>query len=77
MKIPADYVVDEVPNPVDLNTDFASYRSEVKVDGNPVRYSREYVVKKLSIDASQYTDLQKFEGEINADESRSAVLKKQ
>ena len=77
VRIPAGYVVDEVPDPVDLNTDFASYRSEVKVDGNTVHYSREYVVKKLSLDASQYADLQKFEGEINADENRSAVLKKQ
>ncbi len=77
VKIPAGYTVDEVPDPVDLDTDFASYRSQVKVDGNTLHYSREYVLKKLSLDAGQYADLQKFEGEINADENRSAVLKKQ
>jgi hypothetical protein len=77
VKIPSGYTVDEVPDPVHLDTDFASYQSEVKVDGNTLHYSREYVVKKLSLDASKYEELQKFEGQINADENRSAVLKKQ
>jgi transglutaminase-like putative cysteine protease len=77
VKIPAGYSVDEVPDPVHLDTDFASYTSEVKVDGDMLHYSREYVVKKLSLDAGQYEDLEKFEGQINADENRSAVLKKQ
>jgi hypothetical protein len=75
--LPSGYAVDEVPDPVKLDTDFASYTSEVKVDGNVLRYSREYVVKKLTVDAGEYESLQKFEGEINADENRSAVLKKQ
>ncbi|MBB6142266.1 transglutaminase-like putative cysteine protease [Silvibacterium bohemicum] len=75
--LPSGYAVDEVPDPVKLDTDFASYTSEVKVDGNVLHYSREYVVKKLSLDAGEYESLQKFEGEINADENRSAVLKKQ
>ena len=77
VKIPSGYTVDEVPDPVHLDTDFASYQSEVKVDGNTLHYSREYVVKKLSLDASKYAELQKFEGQINADENRNAVLKKQ
>ena len=77
VKIPSGFTVDEVPDPVHLDTDFASYKSEVKVDGNILHYTREYVVKKLSLEASQYEDLQKFEGQINADENRSAVLKKQ
>jgi hypothetical protein len=60
-----------------LDTDYASYRSEVKVDGSVLHYSRDYVVKKLSLDAAEYANLQKFEGEIYAEENRSAVLKKQ
>jgi hypothetical protein len=35
------------------------------------------VVKKLSLDAAEYANLQKFEGEIYAGENRSAVLNKQ
>jgi len=77
VKVPSGYLIDEVPDPVRLDTSFASYRSEVRVDGNTLHYSREYVVKKLTLDAGQYADLEKFEGEIDADENRSAVLKKQ
>jgi hypothetical protein len=75
--IPAGYAVDEVPDPVSVDVGFASYKSEVKVNGNTMHYSREYTVKKLEIAADQYGDLEKLEGQINADENRSAVLKKQ
>jgi hypothetical protein len=75
--IPAGYAADEVPDPVNVDVGFASYRSEVKVNGNVLHYSREYMVKKLEIAPDQYVDLEKLEGQINADENRSAVLKKQ
>ena len=77
VRIPAGYAIDEVPDPVNVDAGFASYRSEVKVDGNTLRYSREYVLKKLDLDPDQYAALKKFEAEVNADENRSAVLKKQ
>jgi hypothetical protein len=35
------------------------------------------VLKKLDLDPDQYADLKKFEAEVNTDENRSAVLKKQ
>ncbi|HEX3472655.1 MAG TPA: DUF3857 domain-containing protein [Silvibacterium sp.] len=77
VRIPAGYAIDEVPDPVNVDVGFASYRSEVKVDGNTLHYSREYVLKKLDLDPDQYADLKKFEAEVNTDENRSAVLKKQ
>lgn len=76
VKIPAGYTVDELPDPVDVDTGFASYHSEVKADGNVLHYSREYVVKKLELSAEQYPELKKFEGAVYTDENRSAVLKK-
>jgi hypothetical protein len=77
VRIPAGYAIDEVPDPVNMDVGFASYRSEVKVDGDTLHYSREYVLKKLDLDADQYAALKKFEAEVNTDENRSAVLKKQ
>lgn len=77
VRIPAGYAIDEVPDPVNMDVGFASYRSEVKVDGDTLHYSREYVLKKLNLDADQYAALKKFEAEVNTDENRSAVLKKQ
>jgi hypothetical protein len=77
VRIPAGYAIDEVPDPVNVDVGFASYRSEVKIDGSTLHYSREYVLKKLDLDPDQYSALKKFEAEVNTDENRSAVLKKQ
>ncbi len=77
VRIPAGYAIDEVPDPVNVDVGFASYRSEVKIDGSTLHYSREYVLKKLALDPDQYSALKKFEAEVNTDENRSAVLKKQ
>lgn len=77
VRIPVGYAIDEVPDPVNVDVGFASYRSEVKIDGNTLHYSREYVLKKLDLDPDQYAALKKFEAEVNTDENRSAVLKKQ
>jgi len=76
VKIPAGYKVDDLPDPVNVDTGFASYHSDVKADGDVLHYSREYIVKKLELDASDYAALRKLEGEIYSDENRSAVLKK-
>ncbi|MGA7316637.1 MAG: transglutaminase domain-containing protein, partial [Silvibacterium sp.] len=77
VRIPAGYTIDEVPDPVSVDAGFASYRSEVKINGNTLHYSREYVLKKLDLDPDQYSALKKFEAEVNTDENRSTVLKKQ
>jgi transglutaminase-like putative cysteine protease len=76
VKIPVGYTVDDLPDPVNVDTGFASYHSDVKADGDILHYSREYVVKKLELEADQYPELRKFESEIYTDENRSAVLKK-
>lgn len=74
--LPPGYVVDELPDPVSLDTDFASYHSAVTAEGNTLHYSREYTVKQLQLDASRYDDLRKFSERIAYDEASSAVLKK-
>lgn len=76
VKIPAGYSVDDLPEPVSMETPFASYRSNIKVDGDVLHYSREYIVKKLDLEPADYAELRKFESQIYTDESRSAVLKK-
>lgn len=76
VKIPSGYTVGDLPDPVHVDTGFASYSSVVKADGGMLRYSREYVVKKLDVSADQYPELRKLEDEIYTDENSSAVLKK-
>jgi hypothetical protein len=75
--IPSGYVVDETPDPVDLNVDFASYKSSVSVKGNLLHYEREYVVKDVEIPAAKAADFRKLQSAILDDERSTAVLKKQ
>ena len=76
VSLPKGYIVDDLPDPVNLDVGFASYHSEVKADGNTLHYSREYIVKQVDIAADKYPDVQKLMGTITADENNSAVLKK-
>jgi hypothetical protein len=76
LTLPPGYVVDELPEPVSLDTDFASYHSAVTADGVTLHYTREYTVKQLQLDASRYEDLRKFTERVAYDEATSVVLKK-
>lgn len=76
LTLPPGYVVDELPDPVSLDSDFASYHSAVTADAGAIHYTREYTIKQLQLDASRYDDLRKFSERIAYDEAASAVLKK-
>ena len=75
--LPPGYVVDETPDPVDVDVDFASYHSTVTSQQNRLHYEREYVVKQVEIPAAKAADLRKLESAILTDEKGTAVLKKQ
>jgi transglutaminase-like putative cysteine protease len=74
--LPAGYVVDETPDPVDVDTDFASYHSSISAKGNTLHYEREYVVKKVELPAERAAEFRKLQGAILMDERGTAVLKK-
>lgn len=76
VEIPAGYAVDDKPDPVSLDTPFASYRSQIEVDGNKLRYSREYKRKALEIPPDKIEDFRTFEGKVAADENAAVVFKK-
>lgn len=76
LTLPPGYVVDELPDAVSLDTDFASYHSAVTADATTLHYTREYTVKQLDLPASRYDDLRKFSERVAYDEATSAVLKK-
>ncbi|HEY1256763.1 MAG TPA: transglutaminase-like domain-containing protein, partial [Terracidiphilus sp.] len=75
--IPAGYSIDETPDPVALDLDFASYHSTVTAKGSVLHYEREYVVRQVEIPATRAADFRRLESTILADEKDSAVLKKQ
>ncbi len=76
VKIPAGYIVDDLPDPVDVDTDFASYHSTVKASGDLLHYTREYVVKKVELSPDEYSQLRDLESKIYTDENQNAILKK-
>jgi hypothetical protein len=75
--IPAGYAVDELPDPVAVDLDFASYHATVSTKGNLLHYEREYVVRQVEIPAARYGDFRHMESVILSDEKNAAVLKKQ
>jgi len=69
--------VEDLPDPVNVNLGFADYTSKVQAEGNVLHYTRKYVIKKLSLPASDYAKLRSLEATISEDESNTVVLKKQ
>jgi len=77
IKLPEGYAVDETPDPVNVDMDFASYHSTVTAKSGLLHYEREYVVRQVEIPAARAADFRKLEGAILFDEKGTAVLKKQ
>lgn len=75
--LPEGYLVDEAPDPVGLDLDFASYHSTVTAKENRLHYERELVVKQVELPALRAEDFRKLESAILMDEKGTAVLKKQ
>jgi hypothetical protein len=73
--IPAGYVVDDVPPPVDADYGFASYHAKTEVKGNLIHYSRTFEVKELSVPVARADELKKLYRIIAGDERNTVVLK--
>ena len=75
--LPTGYAVDEMPDPVMLDTDFASYHSTFTAKDNVLRYERDYLVKKVELPAEKQPEFRHLESAILSDERATVVLKKQ
>ena len=76
IQLPPGYVVDDLPDPMQIDVGFASYKSKFEAVGSTPRYSREYVIRDPYIGSEHLADLHKFESVIVEDENANAVLKK-
>jgi hypothetical protein len=72
--LPPGFTVEDVPAPMKAESDFASYTSLVKVDGNKIHYTRTYQVKQVMVPLDKLDELKKFNRQIAADERSSVVL---
>ncbi len=73
--LPSGYVVDELPPPTDADYSFGSYHSKTVAEGNVLRYTRSYEIKKVDVPLSEVEDLKKFYRIIATDERSAAILK--
>jgi len=73
--MPAGYVVDDLPPPVDVDYSFASYHSKTEVAGNVLKYTRTMELKELVVPVEKLDELRKFYRIIASDERNTAVLK--
>jgi hypothetical protein len=74
--LPAGYVADELPKPVDAECEYASYKSEVQVTGTTMHYKRTYVVKDVIVPTMKLNEVRDFFRQVAADERSSAVLRR-
>jgi len=72
--LPAGYEVSDLPPPVDVDYDFASYHSKTEASGNTLKYTRRIEVKELTVSLAQMESLKKFYRTIASDERNTAVL---
>jgi hypothetical protein len=76
IKLPAGFQVDELPDPVKLETSFGSYFANYKVDGNDLVLTRLLTLQRSTLPASQYGVVRSFYERILAAEQAPAVLMK-
>lgn len=74
--LPDGFVVDETPDPVDLDVDFASYHSTITAKENKLHYERDFIVRQVQIPAEKAAAFRKLESAILMDEKGTAVLKR-
>jgi hypothetical protein len=74
--LPEGYVIDEAPDPVNIDLDFASYHSSVSAKGNQLHYESEYVVRQVEIPPARAAAFRLLQSAILSGENGTAVLKK-
>jgi hypothetical protein len=78
--LPEGYVVDDMPDPVNLDLDFATYHSAISAlvseKGKVLHYERDYTVKQVQLPADKQSEFRHLEGVILSDEKATVVLKK-
>lgn len=72
--LPNGYEVSDLPPPIDVDYDFASYHSKTEASGNTLKYTRRLEVKQLTVPVSEVESLKKFYRMIASDERNTAVL---
>jgi len=74
--LPAGYVVDDLPAPVNVDCEYGSYRSDVQVSDGVLHYKRTYEIKDIVVPTLKLYEVKNFLQQVAEDESSSAVLRR-
>ncbi|MCI0486576.1 MAG: DUF3857 domain-containing protein [Blastocatellia bacterium] len=74
IKLPEGFVVDELPDPVKLDTDFGNYRTAYEVKEGHLHFTRSLIIKGATLPADQYHAVRGFFERVRAAEQAPAVL---
>ncbi len=75
-KLPAGFVVDEMPDPVKLETSFGNYSTSYEVKDNSLIFKRSLVLNSATIPVEKYAGVKDFFIKIRAAEQSPVVLLK-
>ncbi len=74
LQLPSGFAVDELPDPVKLDTSFGSYAINYEVKGDELLFTRKLVQKAGTIPVDQYNSVRSFFEKIRAAEQSPVVL---
>jgi hypothetical protein len=74
--LPEGIKADELPDPAKAAYPFGQYTSKTEVNGNVLKYTREYRGTATEVNLEAINDLKKLFSQINVDEKGMAVLKR-
>jgi hypothetical protein len=74
--LPAGYIVDDMPQPLDIDSPYAAYHTKVEVAGHVLRYTRTFTIKQTSVPVAQAAQLKQFYRNIAGDEQTLVVLRR-
>lgn len=74
--LPAGYVPDGLPQPVQVSCDYGTYRSETTVKDGVLHYRRTLEIKDVLVPTNKLPEIRAFLQQIAADQTSAAVLKK-
>jgi hypothetical protein len=72
--LPPGFVVDELPEPVLVTSDFGQYESSCEIEGGTLRARRKLVLKPMFLGADRYAEVKSFFDRVSSSEQAPVVL---
>ena len=74
VKLPEGFAVDEMPDPVKLETSFGSYTTKYEVKDGELFFTRKLIQRAMTVPMEQYAAVRSFFEKIRAAEQAPVVL---